>query len=86
MSTRTCPAGKITIVNVNRTIIGRNHKTGERQPPIRVSRGKYGKPEYTNQFEAWGRVRVVYSPDKPLPCGARVWIEVLQAEDAEIGD
>ena len=30
-----------------------------------------------NEIEIEGRCRLVYSPDKPLSCGAKVWIEVL---------
>lgn len=28
-----------------------------------------------NEVEILGESRVVYSPDKPLSCGAKVWIE-----------
>lgn len=28
-----------------------------------------------NEVVVKGPSRVVYSPDKPLPCGAKVWIE-----------
>jgi len=31
---------------------------------------------YCHDVEIVGNSRVVYSPDKPLNCGAKVWIEV----------
>ena len=30
---------------------------------------------YAHEVEIQGPSKVIYSPDKPLPCGARVWIE-----------
>lgn len=66
----------VTLVNVNRQIVARNHRTGQREPPIRVSRGRRGPPVYVSEYTAHGRIRVIYSPDRPLPCGARVWIEI----------
>jgi hypothetical protein len=34
---------------------------------------KENRKAFTAEFE--GKGRVVYSPDKPLSCGAKVWIE-----------
>ena len=64
-----------TIIHVNQHVIKRNRKTGEREAPIAVRKGKHGKSSYTNLFVK-DKVRVIYSPDKPLPCGATVWIEI----------
>lgn len=66
-----------TIVHVNQLVIRRNQKTGERKPCITVKRGKSNT--YAHAVEITGPCRVVYSPDKPLSCGARVWI-VTEAE------
>jgi len=60
-------------IHINQHIIRRNHKTGEREPVITVKEGK--KNEYAHAVEITGPSRLVYSPDKPLSCGARVWIE-----------
>ena len=52
--------------------------------PIRVSNGKHGHPMYLDQFviERPKRVTVRYGPQTPLPCGARVWVEIeVEAED-----
>ena len=65
------------IVNVNSHKIKSNEKNGNYDPPITIRRGK--KIEYANSVRLIGNVRIVYNPDKPLNCGARVWIE---ADDA----
>ena len=31
--------------------------------------------EYAHEVEILGASKIIYSPDKPLSCGARVWIE-----------
>ena len=62
-----------TIIHVNQHIIKRNAKTGEREPTLTVK--TYKSNTYAYQVEIHGPSRVVYSPDKPLSCGAKVWIE-----------
>jgi hypothetical protein len=66
-------------VHVNQHVIRANKMKGENGPPLRIIRGSKSEPAY--EVELIGRARVVYSPDKPLKCGARVWIE---AEDAKV--
>jgi len=66
-------------VHVNQLVIRRNKKTGERNPPLTVIRGRVRERGHAVDID--GPCRVVYSPDKPLSCGARVWIE---AEDARV--
>jgi len=63
----------IARVHINQHVIKRNAKTGEREPVITVKRGKTNT--YCHAVEITGPCRVVYSPDKPLSCGAKVWIE-----------
>lgn len=60
-------------IHVNQHVIRRNHKTGETTPPISIktSRGATNATEVVIQ----GPSTVVYRPDKPLSCGARVWLE-----------
>lgn len=70
-----------TIVHVNQHNIRHNTKTGERLPVLTVK--TYKTNTYAHQVEIKGPARVVYSPDKPLSCGARVWIET-QSEVAVI--
>lgn len=62
-----------TIIHVNQHVIKRNSKTGSREPVLTVKRGRVNR--YAHAVEIPGPSRVVYSPDKPLKCGARVWIE-----------
>ena len=62
-----------TIVHVNQHVIRANAKTGEREPPLTVK--TYRSNDYAHEVEIAGPCRVVYRPDKPLSCGARVWIE-----------
>ena len=60
-------------IHINQHVIKRNGKTGEREPVITVKTYKdntYGHKVYVDSPS-----KIVYSPDKPLPCGAKVWIE-----------
>ena len=61
------------IIHINQHIIKRNTKTGERKPVITCKTYKDNK--YGHEVVIKGDSKVVYRPDKPLSCGARVWIE-----------
>tara|TARA_R100000995_G_scaffold65050_1_gene34109 strand:- start:2125 stop:2343 length:219 start_codon:yes stop_codon:yes gene_type:complete len=65
-------------IHVNQHVIRSNYKTGEKKPCLTVK--TYKTNTYANEVEIKGASKVIYSPDKPLPCGARVWIET----DAEV--
>lgn len=60
-------------VHVNQHVIKRNKKTGEREPPLTIKTYKDNTKAFEVRIE--GPCKVVYSPDKPLSCGATVWIE-----------
>ena len=62
-----------TIVHVNQHVIRKNLKTGDREPVLTVK--TYKSNQYAHEVSIKGDSKVVYSPDKPLSCGARVWIE-----------
>lgn len=62
-----------TIIHVNQHTIKANAKTGATDPVLTVK--TYKTNTYAHSVEIHGPSRVVYSPDKPLSCGARVWIE-----------
>jgi len=64
-------------IHVNMHVIRRNQKTGEREPPLTVIRGRI--KERGHSVEIVGPSKIVYSPDNPLKCGARVWIEAADA-------
>lgn len=64
---------KRTIIHVNQHVIKRNAKTGDREPTLTVKQGRTNT--YAQEVIINGPSRVIYSPDKPLSCGAKVWIE-----------
>ena len=67
------PAGTIKRIHVNQHIIKRNKKTNDTHPPLTV---KWRSRTYiANTVDIAGESEVVYSPDKPLACGAHVWVE-----------
>jgi len=68
-----------TIVHVNQHIIKQNQKTGERNPVLTIK--TYKTNVYAHEVVLKGDSKVVYSPDKPLSCGARVWIETQSPVD-----
>ena len=66
-----------TIIHVNQHVVRANAKNGTTDPVLTVK--TYKENKYAHEVEIKGESKVVYSPDKPLSCGARVWIET-QAE------
>ena len=50
-----------------------NKRNGTNDPVITVK--TYNSNTYGYEVDILGASKVVYSPDKPLSCGARVWIE-----------
>ena len=62
-----------TVIHVNQHVIKSNRKTGAREPVITVKTWK--RNVKTNYVEIHGPAVVVYSPHRPLSCGATVWIE-----------
>ena len=66
-----------TIIHVNQHEVKANTKNGTTNPVLTVK--TYKDNTYAHEVIIKGSSKVVYSPDKPLSCGARVWIET-QAE------
>jgi hypothetical protein len=62
-----------TRIHVNQHVIRRNRKTGARDPVLTVKQGKTNR--YAQSVRILGPSAVVYAPDKPLSCGATVWVE-----------
>lgn len=67
-----------TIIHVNQHKIRSNHNNKESEPVLTCK--TYKSNEYAHEAHILlddGKIaaKVIYSPDKPLPCGARVWIE-----------
>ena len=61
------------IIHINRNIIQKNAKRGEQEPVVRVEEN--GKVQYCMEVDIKGPSRMVYRPNKPRPCGAKLWIE-----------
>lgn len=63
-------------IHVNQANMRANRKDGGRRPvfSVRTSMGVL----WGREVEVVGRSKLVY-PDKPLSCGARVWIETRSA-------
>tara|TARA_R100001510_G_scaffold24458_1_gene21493 strand:- start:232 stop:552 length:321 start_codon:yes stop_codon:yes gene_type:complete len=70
-------------IHINQHKIKSNHKNNKREPVITVK--TYNSNSYGHQVHILGECKVVYSPDKPLSCGAKVWIET-EAEVITIPD
>lgn len=67
-----------TIIHVNQNEIKRNTKNKTTNPVLTCK--TYKTNDYANEVEILDKsgevvAKVVYSPHKPLSCGARVWIE-----------
>ena len=78
-----------TIVHVNQRVIKSNLKNSTDTPVLTVKKGKSN--QYTNEVIIRDNMcnpvaKIIYSPDKPLSCGARVWIEVANERNIEVVD
>ena len=60
-------------IHINMHTIRANKKHGKSDPVITCK--TYKSITYGLELDISGPSKVVYSPDKPLSCGARVWIE-----------
>lgn len=61
------------IIHVNKQKIAQNRKNGTLEPVVTCK--TYKSNDYGHEVVFHGPGRIVYSPDKPLSCGAWVWIE-----------
>ena len=62
-----------TKIHINQHKIRSNIKKKIKDPVITVK--NYKSNTYCDEVKILGESKVIYSPDKPLSCGARVWIE-----------
>ena len=60
-------------IHVNQHNIKFNQKHGTNKPVITVKTYKDNK--YAHEVSILGESKIIYRPDKPLSCGAKVWIE-----------
>ena len=63
----------LKIIHINRNIIQSNSKHGTKTPVVRIQEGN--KQRYCMEVNIKGPSRLVYRPDQPLSCGAKLWIE-----------
>jgi hypothetical protein len=72
------------IIHVNQHVIRANRKHGEFNPVITVKTYKdntYCHEAIIRDEDGVEIAKVVYSPGKPLSCGAHVWIETHNPVD-----
>jgi hypothetical protein len=71
-------------IHVNMHIIRRNQREGRRDAPlsIKTSRGNVK----AHHVDILGPSTLIYAPDKPLACGARVWIHTDSPLLVDVGD
>jgi hypothetical protein len=65
-----------TIIHVNQHVIKSNKKNNVIDPVLTCKTYKSNK--YAHEIEIKGPSRIVYNPEKPLSCGAHVWIETQE--------
>ena len=65
-------------IHINQHKIRANKKHNTNEPVVTVK--TYKSNDYGHEVYIKGNSVVMYSPHKPLPCGAKVWIET----DAEV--
>lgn len=66
------------VIHINQHHIKHNYKNKDKKPVITIK--TYKENKYANWVSINDRfgeevAKVIYSPEKPLSCGARVWIE-----------
>jgi hypothetical protein len=60
-------------IHVNQHVMRSNRKNNSDEPPLRIKTSRANV--FAHEIEIQGPSSLVYSPAKPLSCGARVWIE-----------
>lgn len=63
-------------IHVNQHVIKANRLKGENNPPLTIKHK--GKTYAAREVNIDGPSKLVYRPDKPLDCGARLWIETTE--------
>jgi hypothetical protein len=71
-------------IHINQHKIRSNNTHNTREPVIAVR--TYKKVHYGDNVKIKGDSEVIYSPNKPLSCGARVWIETTSDIEIKQGD
>ena len=64
-------------IHVNMHKVRANKKHGTNEPVLTIKEGSTNT--YCHEVDILGPSKLVYRPNKPLSCGARVWIETTAA-------
>lgn len=70
------------IIHVNVLVIRWNKKHNNTLPACRVQEGT--QTRYCREVDIKGPCRMIYRPEEPLSCGAKLWIET--EADVELVD
>jgi hypothetical protein len=75
-----------TLIHVNQHKIKANAKNGTEDPVLTIK--TYKSNTYAHTAIIYGQdgleaARIIYQPDDPLSCGARVWIETQGKVEAQ---
>lgn len=65
--------GIVKRIHVNQHVIRRNRKEHENEPPLTIKTSSENLRAHEVQID--GPSTLIYSPDRPLACGAHLWIE-----------
>ena len=76
-----------TIIHVNQHIIKSNARNGDSEPVLTCK--TYKSNDYAHEAIIYGQdgleaARIIYRPDKPLSCGAKVWIETTNRVETNL--
>jgi hypothetical protein len=71
-----------TLIHVNQHNVKHNQRHPKDPKPVLTVK-TYNSNKKTNSVRINGPSEIVYSPDKPLPCGAKVWLETEWPVDVE---
>lgn len=71
------PEGKIKRIHINQHVIRANGKREDKKPPVTVKTSDANHKGWG--VDIHGVSSVVYRPNKPLNCGAKVWVETRSA-------
>jgi hypothetical protein len=75
------PEGKLKRIHINQHVIRANSKSGPMhagwKPPVTVKTSDANHKGWS--VDIHGVSSVVYRPNKPLNCGAKVWVETTAA-------
>ena len=74
----------LTRIHVNQHVIKANAKHGKCDPVFTVKQGKSNT--YAHKVKVLGEMELVYRPEKPLSCGAKVWIETRGEVQCELNE